>query len=128
MKRFLRFFTATIALLVSTAIFATEGAGPGWTTNYEHSKCFIENKGQFKLPNSAEQVEFAYDNASTRIYFTKKGLTYSFLKVWKDEEEEGEREKDIKKVHFQDVRTVEEWKKKEEEEHKAKFIADYVNI
>lgn len=107
---------------------ATEG-GPSWTTKYEHSKSFIENKGQFNLPyKTNDQVEFAYDNSSTRIYFTKKGLTYSFLKVWKDLEEEGEREKDIKKAHFQDVRTLEEWKKKEEEEHKAKFIADYVSV
>ncbi|HLC83481.1 MAG TPA: hypothetical protein VJI69_06600, partial [Bacteroidia bacterium] len=116
------------ALLFLFILSVKAETGPSWSTKYEHPKCFIENKGQFHLPNGNEPVEFAYDNSSTRIYFTKKGVTYSFLKVWKDLEEEGEREKDIKKANFQDVRTVEEWRKKEEEEHKAKFIADYVNI
>ncbi len=128
MKRFLHLFTAILVLLFSIASFTATGSGPGWTTKYEHTKCFIENKGQFQLPNSKMQVEYAYDAASTRIYFTKTGLTYSFLKVWKEEEEEGEREKDIKKEHFQDVRTLEEWKKKEAEEHKTQFISDYVSV
>ena len=50
---------------------------------------FIENKGQFHLPGSAEAVEYCYDKGSTRIYFTKTGLTYSFLKAWQKQEEEG---------------------------------------
>lgn len=116
------------ALLFLFVLSVKAETGPSWSTKYEHPKCFIENKGQFHLPNGNEPVEFAYDNSSTRIYFTKKGVTYSFLKVWKDQEEEGEREKDIKKANFQDVRTIEEFRKKEEEEHKAKFIADYVNV
>ena len=129
MKRFILFFTATLALLFSSTAFSAEGSGPSWSTKYEHPKCFIENKGQFHLPNSSgEKVEYAYDNSSTRIYFTKKGLTYSFLKVWQKEEEEGEKEKDTKKEHFQSVRTLEEWKKKEAEEHKAEFIADFVDV
>ena len=129
MKRFILFFTATLALLFSSSAFSTEGSGPAWSTKYEHPKCFIENKGQFHLPNaSGEKVEYAYDNSSTRIYFTKKGLTYSFLKVWQKEEEEGEKEKDTKKEHFQSVRTFEEWRKKEAEEHKSEFIADFVDV
>ena len=123
MKRFILFFTTTFALLFSSATFSAEGSGPAWSTKYEHPKCFIENKGQFHLPNNSDEaVVYAYDNSSTRIYFTKKGLTYSFLKVWQKEEEEGEKEKDTKKEHFQSVRTLEEWRKKEAEEHKAEFI------
>ena len=129
MKELTKFFAIAILLFAFSVSKANASGEPSWTTKYEHSKSFIENKGQFNLPyKTNEHVEFAYDNSSTRIYFTKKGLTYSFLKVWKDQEEEGEREKDIKKANFQDVRTLEDWKKKEEEEHKAKFIADYITI
>ena len=128
MKHLAKFFTFLLfAFSVSNA--NASGGNPAWANKYEHSKSFIENKGQFNLPyETTDRVEFAYDNSSTRIYFTKRGLTYSFLKMWKDKEEEGEKDRDTKKPHFQDVRTLEEWKKKEAEEHKPKFIADYVTI
>ena len=91
MKELTKFFAIAILLFAFSVSKANASGEPSWTTKYEHSKSFIENKGQFNLPyKTNEHVEFAYDNSSTRIYFTKKGLTYSFLKVWKDQEEEGE--------------------------------------
>lgn len=128
MKHLIKLF-AFAFLLFAFSNASASGGNPSWANKYEHSKSFIENKGQFTLPyKTTDQVEFAYDNSSTRIYFTKKGLTYSFLKMWKDKEEEGEKDRDTKKPHFQDVLTLEDWKKKEKEEHKPKFIADYVTI
>ncbi|MFL5764782.1 MAG: gliding motility-associated C-terminal domain-containing protein [Bacteroidia bacterium] len=123
------FLLRVVLLLCSVTVSISAAAGgPTWTAKYDHPKCFIENKGQFKLPGSNDAVEYAYDKGSVRIYFTKTGLTYSLLKVWKKEEEEGEKEKDTHKESFQDVKTLEQWKKKEEEEHKAHYIADYVNL
>src|ERR1043165_7604965 len=102
MKKLLLSTFAALAVLGSSFQLKAGGDGPSWSTKYEHPKSLTENKGQFYLPGgSADKVEFAYDNSSTRIYFTKHGLTYSFLKVWQKEEEEGEKEKDTKKEHFQ---------------------------
>ncbi len=54
--------------------------------NFEHSKAFIENKGQFdgrnRLPDS--KILFAVDNGAEQIFFTKTGLTYRFDKKEKN--------------------------------------------
>lgn len=65
----------------------------GWASKYETPKVFIENKGQFHTTNSNEKVLYAYDDGSTMIYFTANGVTYSFLKRWKNEENGSERER-----------------------------------
>src|SRR3989304_5158326 len=51
-----------------------------WIINFEHSKTFIENKGQFNGRNNlpGSEIFYAVDQSATQIYFTKNGLTYRF--------------------------------------------------
>ena len=54
-------------------------------TNYfdfSPGKVFIENKGQFKTPaGQTGSILYAYDEGASKIYFTAKGIIYSFAKV-----------------------------------------------
>jgi len=69
-----------------------------WTIESTRQKCFVENQGQFALADPGIQVLYAYDQGPTRIYFTKDGISFNFLKLldapeseYKEEEEyEGE--------------------------------------
>ena len=73
-KRFNHIFV--IILLVFSAkqnVFSQNSVS--WTHQWEASKSFIENNGQFKL-QSGEKVLFAYDGGSTMIYFTNEGLIF----------------------------------------------------
>lgn len=114
-------FTFCFLLLL---VSATVAGNPGsWKNEFSHQRVFIENKGQFKLPGSTEKVLFAYDGGSTTIYFTNKGTTHSFLKTWKKDDKEREREEHEKKIS-----TVEEYKKMEAEEHALEFKTDAVGF
>ncbi|MES2592950.1 MAG: T9SS type B sorting domain-containing protein [Bacteroidota bacterium] len=95
-----------------------------WISTGENPKVFIENKGQFTTYNPKETVLYAYDDGSTMIYFTPTGITYRFLQAIKKEEEEKERER--KKE--QNIKTVEDWKKHEEEENKVNYNIEVINF
>ncbi|MBI2269294.1 MAG: hypothetical protein HYU69_02945, partial [Bacteroidetes bacterium] len=94
-----------VLLLIVTTTSYSQNSSSSWSAKWENPKSFIENKGQFHIHKSTEPVLYAYDNGSTMIYFTSKGITYSFLRRWKKEENE--------KEHFE---STEDWIKKEEEE------------
>ncbi len=53
-------------------------------------KVFIENKGQFQAPaRQNSTILYAFDEGQSKIYFTSKGLIYSFTKVtWKDNDKD----------------------------------------
>jgi len=61
----------------------------------EYSKAFIENKGQFPYMLNAktnkEGILFAVDQGPTKIYFTKKGVTYNYIKPLKKNKKEIEK-------------------------------------
>ncbi len=124
MKRIAPLSVLVIAFLFSISFSVNAGSNSkSWGIKYSHPKCFIENQGQFHVPNSTEKVFFAYDNGGTRAYFTKKGLTYSFLKTWKKEEESTkEKEKESKKK----ITSLEEYKKREADEHRLEYSTDQV--
>ncbi|MFH0866369.1 MAG: hypothetical protein V1904_09240, partial [Bacteroidota bacterium] len=52
---------------------------------YDYARFFIENKGQFPYMLNAktnkEGILFAVDQGSTKIYFTKKGVTFNYIKA-----------------------------------------------
>jgi hypothetical protein len=63
-----------------------------WKQDYSSSKVFIENKGQFDANENKliGEIKYAADFGSTRVFFGKKGVSYSFLnakKVPRDERE-----------------------------------------
>lgn len=54
-----------------------------WKTTLEPQKVFIENKSQFdgREKTKGSEVLFGTDESPVMIYFTRKGLTYSFTKT-----------------------------------------------
>ncbi len=98
-----------------------------WSATWQASKVFIENKGQFKLPVSSEiksSVKYAYDEGTTLIYFTPKGIIYSFKekKKGKDKDEEEEKRESKEKV-----KDVEEYLEKEREEKVIEYKRDVIS-
>src|ERR1700757_3901006 len=96
-----------------------------WSTIWQPSKFFIENKGQFKLPASStikSKVNYAYDAGTSKIYFTPKGLVYSFIEKKKKKEREEERERAEK---FKDEKKFLE---KEREEKVITYKTDVVSM
>jgi gliding motility-associated-like protein len=123
--KFFLFICFIIFLFFGQRISATTPNG-SWTGSIESPKVFIENKGQFHIKNSNETVLYAFDNGLEKIYFTAKGITYYFSEIEQknDEEKEEEREKEKGKK----IKTVEDWKKQEAEEHKVSYKTDEINF
>lgn len=131
MKLLNQFFISLFLFAGTSAVLA--GDGKGWTATAEPGKSFIENKGQFKLSSEkslqGSRVKFAYDGGSTMIYFTPTGISYSFVKRWK--EEENEDPKEMAKERAREQRELREGKSHAEveaEEHRMKFKTDVVNM
>lgn len=124
----------TITLLMGSLAFLNMNAQNSvlakWTAKLSPSEAFIENKGQFKTGANtslkSEKVEFAVDHGSTMIYFTAKGINYTFLKTFEKDEEEREREEREMEKNKNKKWTAEEWKEKEREEQKLNFKVDEV--
>jgi len=113
----------TILTCFTLVLFSYSENSP-WGIRFEKQKSFIENKGQFKIASDLNSekasVVYAYDGGSTMIYFSPNGVTYSFLKRWKNEASEKEEEEQIK--------NSEDWKKHEAEEGKVEFKTAVVNM
>ncbi|MFH0865277.1 MAG: T9SS type A sorting domain-containing protein [Bacteroidota bacterium] len=94
-----------------------------WSVKSENSNAFIENKGQFPVvPNdkiSKDDVLFAVDNGSAKIYFTKKGVTYYFIQP--NEKNEGN---DAEKASG----TLEKWMEREEKAKHKEFKLDEISF
>ena len=110
------------ALLLSSL---TSFGDNGWSSAWEPSKVFIENKGQFPKVNN-QNIEFVIDNDRTKIYFSATGLTYSFFKSAPKDNEEEERERE--KEGRSKIKSTEDWLAMEREEHKANLKFDYVHL
>ena len=91
---------------------------PGWQIISGNPRIFIENKGQFSIPGSKEQVLFRAGDERSSVFFTRNGLTYTFLKQWKETERE-------EKKSF---KNSEEYKRHEEEERKMNFSSEKISI
>ena len=120
MKKFL----SLSAFVMFAFLFSSKGndVQPSWNINFQNSKVFIENRGQFSLPENcgSEKVIYAYDNGASMIYFTATGVTYSLKKIVGKKNDE-ERKEELEKPG-------DDWKKKEEEEKRVDFISDAVTM
>ena len=67
------------------SLFAQEMNGNNWTVSYQKARVFIENKGQFDefATNETGKILYGVDFGSTRIFFGKSGINYSFLEAVK---------------------------------------------
>ncbi|MEI6124827.1 MAG: PKD domain-containing protein [Bacteroidota bacterium] len=112
----------SLVLIFNLRVFSQSGTN--WSYSAEPQKVFIENKGQFHIHQSEEPVLFAFDGGSTCIYFTKKGISYSFLKRWAKEKDEAEREREREEKFT----SIEQWKEKEAEEKRMEFESDAIGM
>ncbi|MES2286707.1 MAG: T9SS type B sorting domain-containing protein [Bacteroidota bacterium] len=114
-----------LTLLLFVFAFSTQAieGNNGWSAQYQNPKVFIENKGQFHTKNPNEKILYAYDNGSTVISFTAKGVTYSFLKRWKKDETENEEERQREGAENEKSHA-----EMEAEEHKMQFKSDEVSF
>ena len=106
-----------LLILSSTKSFSQSN---NWSVKLEPQKSFIENKGQFQGTKENQEILFAFDGGTTRIYFTKNGISYQFIKREPKEKEMDEFEERIT--------SFEEWKEKEAEERKTSYETDVVSM
>ena len=120
MKHLYNYFLIAFSLITISA-----NAGDGdksWNVKFGNQKKFIENKGQFQINETTEnnaKVLFAVDNGKTKIYFTSKGITYSFTKATKPEDAEDEKEEIKKGKSHLEI---------EKEEHRMNITTDMVDM
>ncbi len=125
--RYLLSFAFYFFVIAFTNVQAQNQLAGSWSKKFEYQKVFIENKGQFSIPNSfgnTSPVLYAVDHGGTKIYFTKKGITYTFLEASKKQVDEREMERERKEV----FKTPEEFARHEKEEHKLKLKSDQVTM
>ena len=128
-KHLLTTLTSLYLLSISTNSLAQ--TNKSWTQKYEHQKVFIENKGQFSIPTHAdtnEEVLYAVDHGGTKIYFTKKGITYTFLETTKKQKDAREIAHEIARENKEKLHSPEEYQKHEKEERALKTRTDDVTM
>lgn len=98
--------------------------GQDWKIEYEPSKTFIENKGQFKSKNNEKigGIDFAVDYGSTRIFFGPKGVSFDFVEAQKKSREERE------EILSSEVSSVKEHKENERLFGKFVYTFDQVSF
>ncbi|MBC7694550.1 MAG: gliding motility-associated C-terminal domain-containing protein [Burkholderiales bacterium] len=132
MNSILRYFSSIIlgALFLNPVLLIAQGvsnSSSSWAKKFEYQKSFIENKGQFIIPASfgnPSEVLFAVDHGGTKIYFTKKGISYSFLESTKKKKDEREMERE-RREEFNDPESHARFEK---EEHELKVKSDQVTM
>jgi gliding motility-associated-like protein len=125
-KTFLFIFLVLFTSIAKSQGFAVESKVEGWVKNWQPSKAFIENKGQFPKINNTE-VKFAFDGDGTNIYFSANGLAYTFFEKIVAKEDDEEREREERESHKK-ITKLEDWIQKEKEEHKVKYKSDVVYL
>ena len=91
-----------------------------WEQSYRRQRVFVENKGQFKEDEKelGQKIYYVADWGTTRIFFTERGWTYSFLEVSKNENEADD---------FI-ASSVEEYKLNEKKSEKFSYKRDDVHV
>ena len=118
-----------IAILVfsSLQIIGQQNNEKHWSAKFGYQKAFIENKGQFSIPDvfgNPSPVLYAVDHGGTKIYFTKKGITYTFLEASKKQKDEREKERERREA----LKNPEKYIQHEKEEHRLKVKKDQVTM
>ncbi|MES2762774.1 MAG: gliding motility-associated C-terminal domain-containing protein [Bacteroidota bacterium] len=128
MKSILHHFASVTGLLLTFGgLYAQSNMTSSWSKKLEYQKAFIENKGQFTIPNSLgnpAEVLYAVDHGGTKIYFTKKGVTYSLLEATKKQKDQRE----IERERREEFKNPEEHARHEKEEHELKTKTDQVTM
>lgn len=124
-------FYFLLLLFVSTGLISqnTQQASAGWSVSRDDLKVFIENKGQFSLPdkqNTSNIVEYAFDGGGEDFLFTKKGVVFSFLKTEKKTRTVEEKVERYNRKN-EGFNTLADWQEFEKIGHKLIETRDVVN-
>lgn len=114
-------------MLLSSSLIGQKHTTSSWSKKFGYQKSFIENKGQFSIPNSfgnPSPVLFAVDHGGTKIYFTAKGITYAFLETTKKQKDARE----IEREREEEFKNPEDHARHEKEEHQLNVKADQVTM
>ena len=114
-------------MFLSLSLFGQNRTTSSWSKKFEYQKSFIENKGQFVIPNAfgnPSPVLFAVDHGGTKIYFTKRGITYAFLETTKKQKDA----KEIERERDEEFKNPEAHARHEKKEHQLKVKADQVTM
>jgi len=124
-------YTLTIIVFMFTIYSGVTNAqssnGNSWANKFGYQKSFIENKGQFSIPDAFGNLSpavYVVDHGGTKIYFTKKGITYTFLEATKKQKNEREMKRELR----EEYRNLEEHLRREKEEHQLKIKTDQVTM
>ena len=106
------------------SLFAQDNNGNNWTVSYQKARVFIENKGQFDefATNETGKILYGVDFGSTRIFFGKSGINYSFLEAIKVPKAE----RDALRASL--VQVPQKYKEQERIVGKFKFKSDEVSM
>ena len=110
--------TLVAVFLFSAVLVQGQEMKSEWKAKLESSKLFIENYGQFSNKVVDGDVLYAYDDGNTVIYFTKKGVTYAFLKTWPKE----------KPTENGGFASLDDWKGQEGRKSKLDYQADWASF
>lgn len=114
----MRKYLLAIFLFITNLNFAQNNpkTNTGWKVNFGDVKCFIENRGQFKIGNNDTlntQIKYAFDGHNERYLFTSKGVIIELIhkeKIHKTPEQRAER-KQRKKEGFASQQEFYEYEK-----------------
>jgi gliding motility-associated-like protein len=121
----LKLLFSVITFSIASFVFSQSSQTKvGWKSDYQKSKSFIENKGQFDSyeNSSTGKIKYAVDFGATRIFFGDKGISYSFLEATKIPKEI----RDQYRVEL--AKSAEERRKFEKLVGKFSFKEDEVNM
>ncbi len=122
-------FLSSILFLVfiSSTLVGQKNTTSSWSKEFGYQQSFIENKGQFVIPNSfgnPSPVLFAVDHGGTKIYFTARGITYAFIETTKKQKDARE----IAREREEEFKNPEDHARHEKEEHQLNVKADQVTM
>jgi gliding motility-associated-like protein len=123
----LQIITLFVFLSPTASIKAQGNDKSSWSKKFGFQKAFIENKGQFSIPNGSDNsspVLFAVDHGGTKIYFTKKGITYSLLETTKKQKDDRELERERQEA----MSDPEAHARHEKEERRLKVKKDQITM
>ena len=127
MKKVYPKLSAICVFLTLFIRFSFAQTGSGWSSKFEAQKVFIENKGQFRLHETAgfdSKVQYAFDgNGQNIFYFTKSGLVFNLTEIKKNKDSKEKDEREMKE-RMKKGMTAEEHAQMEKEERRLNLKQD----
>ena len=114
MKKTLKPLNFLVFAFLFISYYSAFSQNKSWEKKFEYSKAFIENKGQFPFMLNAKTkkdgILFAVDQGPVKIYFTKNGVNFNYIKSLKKSQ----------KGIYKGITTKEEWAESDNKDGKRR--------